>query len=185
MSFEFEIIQLPPGELEQYARVPIAFEVASILDVEERTTGAVLLYERLIQQPYIKDYDSIEGASPTLWPGLFSEFEWQMFAAKVSNGLAGGALALVHPREDERVMVLHDLRVSFEARRRGVGQALFRTLESWGRAKGCPVLEVETQNINVPACKFYESQGCKLTEINRAAYPELPHEIQLLWRKRL
>jgi GNAT superfamily N-acetyltransferase len=185
LSIEFEIAELPPGQLDQYARLPIAFEVASVFDVGEETTDTVLLRQRFIQQPYLKDYDSIEGASPASWPSLFGEFEWQMFAAKVNNELVGGALAFVHPRDGERMMVLHDLRVSFDARRKGVGRALFRTAESWGRAKGCTALEVETQNINVPACKFYDSQGCKLREINRAAYAELPHEIQLLWRKRL
>ena len=185
MSIELEIIELSPEELDQYAGVPIAFEVSSSLEVDEDPTGSFLLRERSIQPPYVKDYDSIEGAAPTSWPSLLSAFEWQMFAARVNNAVVGGALAFVAPRNSARVIVLHDLRVSFAVRRRGVARALFRTVESWGKAKGCSGLEVETQNINVPACKFYEAQGCKLMEINQAAYPELAHEIQLLWRKEL
>jgi hypothetical protein len=40
---------------------------------------------------------------------------------------------------------------------------------------------VETQNINVPACRFYAAQGCELRGIHPNTYPELPHEVQLLW----
>jgi hypothetical protein len=52
-------------------------------------------------------------------------------------------------------------------------------------AKGCFRLKVETQNINVPACRFYVKQGCVLGAIHRFAYPEFPDEAQLLWYKDL
>ena len=185
MSIELEIIELPQGELDRYARIPIAFEVASIFDVCEGLADNNLLSERVVQPPYVKDYDSLEGASPSSWPSLFSGFDWQMFGAKVNDELIGGALAFIKARDADRVTVLHDLRVSFDARRRGVGKNLFSAVESWAKANGCSALEVETQNINVAACRFYESQRCKLIEVNRGAYPDLPHEIQLLWRKPL
>jgi hypothetical protein len=49
----------------------------------------------------------------------------------------------------------------------------------------CRKLKVETQNINVPACRFYASQGCVLAAVNRMAYREPQDEIQLLWYKDL
>ena len=42
-------------------------------------------------------------------------------------------------------------------------------------------MKVETQNINVPACRFYARMGCELGTIDRFAYPDLPGETQLLW----
>lgn len=51
--------------------------------------------------------------------------------------------------------------------------------------RGCFELKIETQNTNVAACKFYERQGCELRNINRAAYPDLPNEVQMLWYKKL
>jgi len=42
---------------------------------------------------------------------------------------------------------------------------------------------VETQNINVPACRFYARQAFVLGAVNRGAYPDLPHDVQLLWYK--
>jgi GNAT superfamily N-acetyltransferase len=77
--------------------------------------------------------------------------------------------------------VLWDLRVAPAARRRGVGAALFRAAAAWAAARGCAQLKVETQNVNVPACRFYARQGCVLGAIDRFAYPGLPHEVRLLW----
>jgi hypothetical protein len=49
----------------------------------------------------------------------------------------------------------------------------------------CRQLKIETQNTNVQACRFYERLGCQLRAVDRAEYPELPQEIQLLWYKDL
>ncbi len=54
-------------------------------------------------------------------------------------------------------------------------------VERWAVLRGWRQLKIETQNTNVGACRFYERQGCRLRTINRAACPDLPDEIQLLW----
>jgi hypothetical protein len=46
-------------------------------------------------------------------------------------------------------------------------------------------LEVETQNVNVPACRFYARMGCTLGAINCFAYADAPDEVQLRWYKPL
>lgn len=66
-----------------------------------------------------------------------------------------------------------------------MGSTLFRAAEAWARARGCRQLKVETQNVNVAACRFYARQGCVLTSVHHNAYPGLPDEIQLLWYKNL
>ena len=63
--------------------------------------------------------------------------------------------------------------------------ALCAAAEEWALARGCGQLKVETQNVNVPACRFYAAQGCELGVIDRFAYPRLPKEIQLLRSKEL
>jgi ribosomal protein S18 acetylase RimI-like enzyme len=88
---------------------------------------------------------------------------------------------LLDGRDD--VAVLWDIRVSPAHRGTGVGSALFRAAESWAAARGCDWLKIETQNINVRACRFYRRMGCTLGAIDRFAYPELPDEVQLLWWK--
>jgi ribosomal protein S18 acetylase RimI-like enzyme len=81
--------------------------------------------------------------------------------------------------------VLWDIRVSPDVRGKGIGSRLARRCEAWAISRGCRQLKVETQNINVRACRFYQRQGFDLRVVNRLAYPELPGEIQLLWYKEL
>ena len=92
-------------------------------------------------------------------------------------------LAMLEDRRD--LAVLWDIRVSPDARSRGIGSALFGAVEKWAESRGYRQLKVETQNINVPARRFYERQGCKLRAIRHLAYPNLPDEIQMLWYKDL
>jgi hypothetical protein len=63
--------------------------------------------------------------------------------------------------------------------------ALFNAALEWGRTRGCRTLKVETQNINLSACRLYTRMGCTLVAINRRSYPDLPDETQLLWFKDL
>ena len=81
--------------------------------------------------------------------------------------------------------VLWDLRIRTEWRGQGIGTALFFAAERWSAQRDCHTLKIETQNVNVPACRFYVRMGCTLGAINKHAYPELPDEIQLLWYKEL
>ncbi len=81
--------------------------------------------------------------------------------------------------------VLWDIRVHPQMRGRGIGSALLQAVERWTLARGGASLKVETQNINVPACRFYARNGFALRNVNANAYPSFPEEIQLLWYKEL
>ena len=71
----------------------------------------------------------------------------------------------------------------------GAGWPRARWVNGIGRlsedVEHCRSLVVETQNINVPACRFYVHMGSVLRAINCMAYPDLPGEVQLLWCKEL
>jgi GNAT superfamily N-acetyltransferase len=176
---EIEITEEPMTALAAYAQVPIAFEVRSVLDVG--------LKERALEVPFIKDFD--EG--PDDWAKSFDLSNWGLIAARSRGQRVGGAViafntpgvTMLEGRSD--LAVLWDIRVTPAARGKGVGSALFRAVEAWAIARGCRQLKIETQNINVSACRFYERQGCVLGGVQRLAYPDHPDEIQLLWYKEL
>jgi hypothetical protein len=67
--------------------------------------------------------------------------------------------------------------------RSGCGVGAVQAAEQWALSRGCLKLKVETQTINVPACRFYAWHGCVLKAVRPDAYPALPQEIQLLWER--
>ncbi len=46
-------------------------------------------------------------------------------------------------------------------------------------------MKIETQNINVNACRFYAGKGAVLECINQHAYAKYPDEAMLFWYKDL
>ena len=178
--------------LADYAQVPIAFTVDRVMDVTLHTDRKRFsLSERRLDIPYVKDYDAIDGEGPLHWPRRFDVSNWRLFTARVAGSRVGGAtvafntpgLTMLESRRD--LSVLWDIRVTPNARGKGIGSALFERVEAWSQTQGCRQLKVETQNINVPACRFYARHGCELRAIHHATYPDLPEEIQLLWYKDL
>jgi GNAT superfamily N-acetyltransferase len=186
-----EVTERPASCLAEYARTSIAFTVRRVLDAAPRADGSFSLTERPLDPPYTKDYDECPEDLPTSWPGRFDLSRWGFLCAHVGGSPVGWAaiafdtlgVEMLEGRRD--LAVLWDIRVSTEARGRGVGVALFRAVEEWARFRVCRELKVETQNINAPACRFYERQGCVLRGVNPGAYPGLPDEVQFLWFKRL
>lgn len=174
--------------LESHGETSIQFEVSTVLDIDlvDRGLRGVLLSERAVDEPWVKDYDAA-GGGPTRWASRFDVSSWGMFAAYREGDRIGGAviavdtpeLHLLRGRRD--LAVLWDLRVAPGSRRSGVGSALFDAAAAWARDRGCRALEIETQQVNVPACRFYQRMGCSLAALDRFAYAELPDEAQLIW----
>ena len=168
------ISEAPLTALAEYATIPIAFEVRSVLELDGT--------ERALDAPYPKDY-----GAPTPFDGA----KWGLLLAHMDEQLVGGALiacdtpsvTMLEGRSD--LAVLWDIRITPQSRGRGIGAALFRTVEQWAIARHCTELKIETQNTNVPACRFYARQGCVLRAMHAGVYAELPHEIQMLWYKTL
>ncbi len=190
---DLHIEEEPIERLGEHAQISIAFVVERILVVStpESGLGGIRLTEATVDKPWVKDYDAIKGEGPTRWAKRFDVSNWGLIAAYEADRRIGGAVIAFNTAEIQLVegrrdtAVLWDLRVQPDRRSAGVGSALFRAAETWSKRRGCRALEVETQNVNVPACRFYARMGCSLGAISRFAYPDLPEETQLLWFKQL
>jgi len=164
-------------ESSRYTQIPSTFLADTVLDVLVCPTG-MELRERALVQPFHKDYDAI--CDPTQWPHQFDVSHWAVFGAYRGDRRVGAAVTafdtpgveMLEGRTD--LVVLWDLRVSPDARRSGVGAALFDAVELWGALRNCRELKIETQNTNVAACRFYASRGCRLRQANRGVYPPGP-----------
>jgi hypothetical protein len=126
-----ETVSIPSQLLAEYAAIPMAFEVTSVLSAQQDTERSFVLTERRLDRPYVKDYDAI-GDRPRDWASRFDTSQWVLFLAR-----------------------------------------------------GCAELKVETQNVNVPACRFYAALGCELRVVLEDAYSDCPGEAQFLWYKAL
>ena len=188
-----DLSEAPITSVADLKEVSVAFNVDRICDVMPvgNGSGGFTLLERTIDIPYVKDYDRIDGEGPTQWASRFDITNWGFIRAQSQGRLVGGAVIafntpgviMLERRKD--LAVLWDIRVSPEVRERCVGSALLRAAEAWAISTGCTRFKVETQNINVAACRFYEQHGFVLRTVDRFAYPGLPGEIQLLWYKDL
>lgn len=187
-----EIKEIDAKELRQYGRVPSRFEVASVFGVSQIDggLGGLKLSEEKLDDPYVKDYDQYEGERPSDWPTRFDVANWGIFLACEGQRPIGGAtVAFNSPKVNTLegrtdLAELWDIRVHADYRRGGIGTSLFQRVCEWAGAKGCRELKIETQNVNVGACKFYARQGCQLGSVGRWGYtrpPELGHEVMLLW----
>lgn len=192
-----EIATLPvnAANLAVYAEIPMSFEVTSQLAVElvEDGLGGIRLTEEAVDPPWVKDYDALEEEGHdglTRWLSQFDTSRWALLLAREEGRAVGGAtiayrspgVRMLAGRDD--LALLWDIRVRPERRRSGIGGALLAEVVRWARQHDCAQLKIETQNINVPACRFYVRQGCRLGEIDRYAYwrdPRVADEVMLIW----
>ena len=193
MSVDIREEALTPAALSEHAAIPMAFAVDRVLEVRlvDDGVGGMSLTQTAVADPYVKDYDAIEGVEPARWPVRFDVSNWGLIGDRRDGARVGGAvivsktpgLHMLGGRDD--VAVLWDIRVSPRERGGGIGSALFRAAGDWAGARGSRWLKIETQNVNVPACRFYHKMGCTLGAIDRFAYPDQPAEARLLWWKAL
>lgn len=179
--------------LPQYAEIPIRFTVESIFEVEPVEGGlhGLRLTEKVVE-PYVKDYDILENGenAPLSWPKCFDMSQWGVFLAYEGNRAVAGAvvavptsgLSLLESQKD--TAALWDIRVHPEERGRGVGSVLLGHVADWCRGKGFRKLKIETQNVNVPACRLYAKHGAVLAAVDKYGYAgsrEVEHEVVLFW----
>jgi GNAT superfamily N-acetyltransferase len=150
--------------------------------------GGLHLVEEPVEPPWCKDYDALPEGGPVRWAERWDLRSWGLLIATDEERPVGGAIVawntdgvnLLEGRAD--LAVLWDIRVCSERRGQGIGTQLFGAAAEWARSRGCRELKVETQDINVPACRFYARQGCVLRGIDTRAYrPVLLDEAMLLW----
>jgi GNAT superfamily N-acetyltransferase len=186
----FSIVQESAATLGEYASVPISFSAETVYDVSPSFSGHIALKERRLPAPIVRNYDST-SEGPASWPTLFDIADWAFFAAYVDGQRAGGAVVAFRTQDVEMLegrddlAVLWDLRVAPEYRGNGIGAALIDSAEKWSANNGATALKVETQNINVPACRRYARSGFVLRRANFGAYSDYPDEVQLFWYKDL
>lgn len=146
-------------------------------------------FEEVPVEPYTKDLGAFERASD--YEKQFDITNWRFYMAFDGDRPVGAAtvagttpgLQLLEGTDD--ACVLWDIRVADGYKRCGIGQRLFDLAAAGARADGYKQMVIESQNNNVPACRFYRRQGAQLAKLDPDAYRDVPgceNEVQLLWR---
>lgn len=182
------ILEQPMTFIPEHEQVPIGFLVRSRLSLEALRRGEFV--EEPVE-PRWKDYDADPESLVSVLAEGFDTRHWSILAALDGERRVAGAvvardtpgLDLLEGRSD--LCSLLDIRVHPDARGRGVGRSLFVAACDWAARHGCTELKVETQDVNVGACRFYAAMGCRLATINVGAYRPKLDEAQLFWRRRV
>lgn len=179
---------LTPADLAEYAKVPIRFSGSSRLDTDSLLSDSAPFVEVPVL-PFNKDYDSLEH--PTQWASRFDMSDWLVVCAFSGESATGGGIVawntpgvdMLEGRSD--LAVIWDIRVDPAWRGKGIGRLLFDFASSWAILRGCTEIKIETQDINVGACRFYRAMGCVVSEVTLDAYDDCPGEAMVIWRRGL
>ncbi|WP_173915265.1 GNAT family N-acetyltransferase [Halobacillus sp. Marseille-Q1614] len=180
-----QIQQIDLSKLSEYAKVSIAFEVKTKLQICPINNGLGGL--QLVERPcrsYVKDYDLLPDCHPLSWKKQFDLDAWGLFIALENDIYVGGAAVAPEMAGFKRGAAnLWDLRVQPDARNKGIGGKLLEAVRLWSKERGYRTLMVETQNVNTPACKFYSNKGFVLETIDLHGYGEslVEDEAKLMW----
>ncbi|MDQ1097586.1 MULTISPECIES: GNAT family N-acetyltransferase [Chryseobacterium] len=120
-----------------------------------------------LNETYIKDYgttpEDIEEYNEIILKG-------DSFGAYDNEELAG--MAICEEQHWNSSLHLCNLLVSEKQRQKGIGTLLMAKVIRHARDKNCRIIDLETQNTNVPAIRFYLKQGFRITGLRTDVYDD-------------
>lgn len=135
-AVEIRVEEAGIEDLVAHASIPIAFWVDRILEPDP-LGGPLDFVEHPHPNPWLKDYDSEEGANPALWPSHFDTSGWRIISAWAGASRVGGVVLFADVPEVDMLegrsdlALIWDLRVTPPFRGRGVGRRLVSSAVAW------------------------------------------------------
>lgn len=123
--------------------------------------------------PYHKRYDHLNDASIAQYQGMVATgFSFGAFEGGQCVGLA-----IATAEQWNKCYWVHELHVAQTHQRRGIGSKLVEALATKGQEASLRTVLCETQNVNVPAIRFYLKQGFHLEGLDLSHYrnTDYPH----------
>lgn len=174
------------ADISRLAEIRPSFTSPTVL-VVERTGAGITSGWRLVEHPLPQPFD--KGTTYDFTPGEQANVHRRLLRGDGLHLVVEWDARLVGmldatPQEWSGVVWVWNLMLDQDVRRQGIGRALFRQAETWGRRLGYRALMFETQTNNVPACKFYAAMGCTLEGIRTMYYQNddiARNEVAIFW----
>jgi GNAT superfamily N-acetyltransferase len=142
-----------------------------------RAENGVVYYSVVSVEPYQKPYEFEEKD----YSSYISNPNKTIYFAYADDQLAG---QINVARHWNAYAWIDDFMVDLHFRRLGIGRAMMQRVVAWARFRHLPGIMVETQDVNVPACRFYDNFGFRLCGFDTYLYKGLcpdTDEIALYW----
>ena len=137
----------------------------------------VISYSVVSIEPYQKRYIFEEKD----YPSYIGNPDKTVYFAYIEGQLAGQIDVSKHWKA---YAWIGDFFVDLEFRRHGIGHAMMEKAVDWAKARNLPGIMLETQDVNVQACRFYENFGFRLYGFDTYLYKgwnPATNEIALFW----
>jgi ribosomal protein S18 acetylase RimI-like enzyme len=177
---------LEPGDIPNLPQIRPTYKATSILALEKSGTGLELgwqLVEHALPQPFDKGalYDFDEIAQGDILARLERPDDTYQRVAEYNDQLVGLLDMELQPWND--TALLWNLMIDLDFRGQGLGRRLWHRALEFAREAEVRAIMIETQNNNVPACKFYARMGCQLVGMNEVYYANdgSQTEVALFW----
>jgi len=131
--------------------------------------------EERFSEPYFKQYENDE-----IDVSYIDKKEKAVFLYYANNNCIGQ----VKLRSNwNGYALIEDIGVAKDWRQSGVGTALMEKAISWAKGNNLAGLMLETQDVNVSACRFYAKNGFVIGAVDKMLYSALPtaNEIAIFW----
>ena len=115
--------------------------------------------------PYIKNWETTSEEFEELNSLIEQE---NSFGAFVDEELAGWIIC--EHRIWNNSLYIENILIDEKYRRQGIGIMLIKSAIKEARRLNCRVIELETQNTNYPAIRFYRRMGFNITGLNTRLY---------------
>jgi len=97
-------------------------------------------------------------------------------------------LAIAETHHWNRILWIHEFHIAADVRGQGLGRQLMDAMADRARQNGLRALQVETQNTNVPAIRFYRQVGYEIEAIDLSYYTNRDvedYEVAIFMRRKL
>jgi len=169
------IVELTHYNLQDINKANQPFDVIGKI-IPEFTNGAWSFSEYIYKEPYEKSYENDEE----VWEEYINNPD-KIFFLYYDNDECVGQVRL--QKNWNRYALIEDIAVSKSHRNKGVGSELVQKAIEWAKTKKLLGLVLETQDVNLLACRFYNKVGFQIGAVDTMLYANFDnaHEKAVFW----